>query len=182
MKIDANRILIVVSSCPSTEERRWNPDNGLTPNVCSRSLLVKIIPETGRASKVFRLEDEMATYTRGEGNPYALYGRHAEAFTGVSKYSLTITVARNTSGDLWNWWDGKLTGNDILKRTKYHGKLKPVPLRGSGPRAFVVYDENGKETDKVFYSRSETIDCEDVRRALITHDGYSEGITVKEEV
>ena len=168
-----SRVLVVVSSCPSTESKRWAPSKNETCEVCARSLLVKIVPETGRTSPVFRLEDEMAAYTHGEGNPYSLYGKLVEAFMGVSCYSLSITVARNVSGNLWEWWNGRRTGADILKRSKFNGY--------HGQRAFTVYDK-GEEIDTVFYSRSDNVDCEEVRRALIDHDGYAPSITVEEEV
>ena len=37
------------------------------------------------------------------GNPYGVYGDACAEFTGVDKYSLNITVAECTSGNLTNW-------------------------------------------------------------------------------
>lgn len=176
MATDKPRVLVVVSSCPSTEERRWNPNTDTLPEgACKRSLLVKIVPERGRASSVFRLEDEHTAALDGAGNPYACYGDVVQAFLGVSKYDVSLTVARNTSGNLWAWWNGKRTCADILKRSKYEGAPREYHCG-----AFNVYD-HGEEIDTVFYSKTCNVDSEEVRRSLVDHDGYAPSIQVYEE-
>ena len=52
---------------------------------------------TGRVSRVVTLEGKAHTCA---GNPYGVYGSLCEAFAGRGRYTLTINVARLTSGDL----------------------------------------------------------------------------------
>lgn len=37
---------------------------------------------------------------------------------------------------------------------------------------------NGKQIDRVFYSDSAKVDCDEVKRSLVDHDGYNPNITV----
>jgi len=190
-------IVVLVSSCPDTSGAKWKPNNGDACGACPDSLLVKIVPEKGRASSVFRYVNPQACALNGEGNPYSFWGDLVQAHTGMSKYDVSICVARNISGNLWNHWNGKRTGADILKRSKYKGKLATRPTTvdtdseplgrkrngcegGSALRAFSVY-LCGEEIDKVFYGHDCNVDADEVRESLINHDGYSPNISVEEE-
>jgi hypothetical protein len=176
MSTDKARVCVLVSSCPSTESRHWNPAKVQElPEACKRSLLVRIVPEKGRASAVFRLEDEHTAALDGAGNPYACYGDVVQAFLGVSKYDVSITVLRNISGNLWQWWNGRRTDHDILKRSKYEGAAREYHCG-----AFNVY-QDGEEIDTVFYSKTCNVTPEEVRASLVNHDGYAPSIQVYEE-
>ena len=48
-------------------------------------------------------------------------------------------------------------------------------------KAFDVY-LNGKKIDTVFYSDGVKVDCEEVKRSLVGHDGYDPRIVVKVEL
>jgi len=45
-------------------------------------------------------------------------------------------------------------------------------------QAFNVY-LNGKLIDTVFYSPNVSVDCDEVKRSLINHDGYNSAIQVR---
>lgn len=156
-----NRVLIAVSSCPIDKEHEAaDPD----------AVLVKIIPEKGRASGVFRMRGHSIARDGPTGNPYCYFGAVAEAHTGIARGELSITVASNASGNLWSWWDHRRIESQVLKRSKFKGKQ----------RAFNVYLD-GEEIDTAFYAANVSVDAEEVRGALVNHDGYNASIKVYEE-
>jgi len=190
---------VLISSCPDTRSNKWNPNDGDTCGACPDSLLVKLVPEKGRASMVFRLVAPMLVQLIAErggsgGNPYSWFGDVAQAFVGVRKFDLSLVVLSNVSGNLWAQWNGKRTAAQILLKSKYKEE-KPAPVREHEPleldadgnpktkgttRAFNVY-LCGEEIDCVFYGANTPIDADEVRESLINHDGYSPNITVEEE-
>lgn len=173
MSTDKMRVSVLVSSCPDTTEKKWKPNTGDVRDVSREAFLVRIVPEKGRASSVFRLYAPTMVRMWLEndrlGNPYGIFGDVVPAFTGIAKFSTSLTVFVSASGNLWEQWNGKATSEHILKRSKFK----------ASQRAFDVY-EDGEEIDTVFYSASVKVDAEEVRRSLVDHDGYSPSIEVYE--
>ena len=173
------RVSVLVSSCPDTTAKKWKQGETEPRDVSTEAFLVKIVPDKGRASSVFRLYSPMMVREYLErdrlGNPYGIFGDVVQAFLGVSKYDVSITVLRNISGNLWQWWNGRRTDHDILKRSKYEGAAREYHCG-----AFNVY-QDGEEIDTVFYSKTCNVTPEEVRASLVNHDGYAPSIQVYEE-
>lgn len=168
------RVSVLVSSCPDTTAKKWKQGETEPRDVSTEAFLVKIVPDKGRASSVFRLYSPMMVREYLErdrlGNPYGIFGDVVQAFTGVSKFSVSMCVLVHRSGNLWEQWNGRATSDQIIKRTKYKARQ----------RAFNVY-EDGHNIDTITYGANVRIDSEEVRASLVNHDGYSPSIEVYEE-